>query len=174
MVFHRSAFPLAHCNFWVWGEVGDGVFGFPGAQGWDDTWFLKSTPSSIPAGESQLHFDLLIREAGEGGHADEFIPGLSMCEQARLLPPQKLCLWWIVLMSQHLLWEWKCGSGECSVLSETGFSASVHWAPEFTCIIPVSTMGPDGLIFWGLVGHLLGVQKRPEQSSQSFLSGQGA
>ena len=24
--FHRSAFPLAHCNPWVWGEVGDGVF----------------------------------------------------------------------------------------------------------------------------------------------------
>ena len=58
----------------------------------DNTWFLKSTPSSIPAGENQLHFDLLVMEAGEGGHAEKFIPGLSLGEQAQLLPAKKTCL----------------------------------------------------------------------------------
>lgn len=30
-----------------------------------------------------------MRETGGGGHAEEFIPGLSLKEQARLLPAQK-------------------------------------------------------------------------------------
>ena len=58
----------------------------------DDTWFLKSTRSSIAARENQLHFDLLVREAGEGLHTEEFVPGLSLWEQAQLLPAKKTCL----------------------------------------------------------------------------------
>lgn len=54
MVFQRSWFQLACCNSSTLGEVGDGVFGFPGVQGWDDTWFLKSTLPSIPAQENHL------------------------------------------------------------------------------------------------------------------------
>ena len=51
-----------------------------------------STLPSIPAGENQLHFDFLMMEAGEGGQAEEFTPGLSLGEQPHLFPAQKPCL----------------------------------------------------------------------------------
>ena len=103
---------------------------------------------TLPTGENQLQLLSPDREAGEGGHAEEFTPGLSLGEQPRLLPPQKLCLWWTVLTSQHLLWKWESSSSEFSVLSGARL-----WHPpdrvmgsEFTCIIPVSTL----LLYWVL------------------------
>lgn len=43
----------------------------------DDTWFLKSTPPSIPAGENQLHFDLLTGKQVREATATAFTPGLT-------------------------------------------------------------------------------------------------
>ena len=141
---------------------------FPGVQGWDDTWFLKSTPSSIPAGENQLHFDLLVMEAGEGGHAEKFIPGLSLGEQAHLLPAQKTCLWWIALTSD-LVWKSHPGSSELSVFSGAGLLTS-SWQCDgpgihlcHRCEPPASRV----IEFWGLVGTPAG---NAEKAWREFLS----
>ena len=134
-------------NSWVWGEVGDGVFGFPGFQGWDDTWFLKSTPPSIPAGGNQLHFDLLkgkqVREATLKSSLQDFPWGNShVCFLLRSPVCDEQC--WC-----HSLWS---GNGILVLVSflcslELGFQVLLTewWAPEFTCIIPVSTQCPDWL-----------------------------
>ena len=162
MVFHRSAFPLAHCNFWVWGEVGDGVFGFPGVQGWDDTWFLKSTPPSIPAGENQLHFDLK-REAGEGGRAGEFTPGS---------PWGNSHIYFFLRSLVCVCWHHNIYSGsESLVLVSSIYSLELDlWhpsnrvmAPEFTCIIPVSTLFPNWVlrVVWGTFGFRKGLNRVP-------------
>ena len=134
---------------------------FPGVQGLDDTWFLKSTLPSIPAGENQLHFDFLMMEAGEGGQAEEFTPGLSLGEQPHLFPAQKPCLWWIVLMLPHLLRKWEPGSSDFYVLSEAGLSAS-SWQGDGPRNSPVSSLWAPGVQtdeFWRWLGHLLGWRK---------------
>ena len=132
-------------NSRVWGEVGDGVFGFPGFQGWDDTWFIKSTPPSIPAGENQLYFDLLtgkqVREATPKSSLQDFPWGNShVCFLFRSPVCDEQC--WC-----HSLWS---GNGSLVLVSflcslELGFQVLLTewWAPEFTCIIPVSTQCPD-------------------------------
>ena len=125
-------------NSWVWGEVGDGVFGFPGFQGWDDTWFLKSTPPSIPAGGNQLHFDLLkgkqVREATLKSSLQDFPWGNShVCFLLRSPVCDEQC--WC-----HSLWS---GNGSLVLVSflcslELGFRSS--WQGEEPQNSPVSSL----------------------------------
>ena len=133
---------------------------FPGVQGWDETWFLKSTLPSIPAGENQLHFDLK-REAGEEGHAGEFTPGSAWGNtHVYFLLRSLVC--------DEQCWHHNIYSGsESLVLVSSIYSLELDlWhppnrvmAPEFTCVIPVSTLLPDWLDSGVELGHLLGYRK---------------
>ena len=119
-------------------------------------WHLvsKVDPSSIPAGENHLQLWSPDGEAGEGGYPEEFTPGLSLGEQPHLLPPQKPCLWWTVLMSPHLLWKWESCSSEFYVFSGAGLVAS-SWQGDgpgihlyHPCEHPASKLTAS----WGWVG----------------------
>ena len=105
---------------------------------------------------------------GEGGHAEEFIPGHSLGWQACLLPAQKPCLWWIVLMS-HLVWKSRPGSSEFSVFSGAGLLTS-SWQCDGPGIHLCHRCEPSAsriIEFWGLVGTSTG---NAEKAWREFLA----